>query len=100
MNEISIEDDLEKAVNTLSSIEGLTGLNHGEIRRELLGSMYPEKFTFENLQHRTARVDGAATIIFQINNKLEVKKQRASTEFSDLPGKVRPPGLEPGTKRL
>ena len=100
MNQISIEDDLNKAVNALSSLNGLTSLNDGKISRELIGSIYPEKFTFENLQHRTARVNEVASIMYQISSGLQVKKRRASTEFSDLPTWVRPPGLEPGTKRL
>ena len=100
INEVSIEHDLEKAVNALSSLEGLARLNNGKISREMIGSMYPEKFTFENLKHRTARINEVASIMYQITNDLEVKKQRASTEISDLPSWVRPPGLEPGTKRL
>ena len=98
--QVSIEDDLNKAVCALSSLNGLTSLNDGKISRELIGSMYPQKFTFENLQHRTAQVNEVASIMYQIHSELEDKKERASTEFSALPTWVRPPGLEPGTKRL
>ncbi|WP_423147342.1 recombinase family protein [Rubrolithibacter danxiaensis] len=100
MSQISIEDDLNKAVEALSSLNGITSLNNGKISRELIGSMYPEKFTFENLKDRTARVNEIASVMYQITNSLENKEQRASSDFSDLPCWVRPPGLEPGTKRL
>ena len=100
MNQLSIEDDLDKAVHALSSLSGITSLNNGKISRELIGSMYPEKFTFENLKDRTARLNEVASIMYQVSSNLEGKKRRASSDFSDLPCWVRPPGLEPGTKRL
>ncbi len=70
------------------------------LKREIIGSMYPEKFTFENILHRTARVNEVVAIMYQISTQLGDKKRRASDEKSCLPTWVRPPGLEPGTKRL
>jgi site-specific DNA recombinase len=96
----SIEDDLKRAIMTLSSINGLVSLEDGKLNRELIGSMYPEKFTFEKLIDRTARVNEVAEVMYQINSRLQDKKERASDEKSCLPIWVRPPGLEPGTKRL
>jgi hypothetical protein len=40
----------------------------------VIGSMYPEKITFEELEHRTANVDFLFQCIYQINNKLQGKK--------------------------
>ncbi|WP_426589710.1 recombinase family protein [Mucilaginibacter sp. R-33] len=96
----SINDDLNRAVSALSSINGLVSLEDGKLNRELIGSMFPEKFTFEKLIDRTARINEVADIIWQINSGLQDKIQRASDDKSCLPSWVRPPGLEPGTKRL
>ena len=41
------------------------------LNRELIGSMYPEKFTFESLKHRTARINEVASVMYQIYNELE-----------------------------
>jgi len=38
--------------------------------------------------------------MYQINKDLQKKKKRTKDENSSLPAWVRPPGLEPGTKRL
>ena len=94
-NHISIEDDLNKATNALNSLNGLNSLEGGKLSRELIGSMYPEKFTFENLKHRTARVNEVALIMCQISNELESQKKWARDEFSSLPTWVLPNGLEP-----
>ena len=99
-NNISIEGQLDKAIKTLTALDGILSLEDMKLHRELIGSMIHEKFTFESLKHRTARVNEVASIMYQISNELEGKKNRASNEKSSLPTWVRPPGLEPGTKRL
>jgi hypothetical protein len=45
------------------------------VQREVIGSMYPEKFTFENLQHRTAKIDFLFQLVYQINSTLLDKKR-------------------------
>ncbi|HEX8377628.1 MAG TPA: recombinase family protein [Pedobacter sp.] len=97
LKNVNIEDDLNKATMSLMSLGNLCNLNDGKLTRELIGSMYPEKFTFENIRDRTARVNEFASIMYQISSELEVKKERARTNFSSLPSRVRPPGLEPIT---
>jgi hypothetical protein len=84
----NIEDDLNKAVKALSTLNGINDLEDGKLSRELIGSMYPEKFTFENLKDRTARVNEVADVIWQINSQLQVQKQRTSDEKSCLPSWV------------
>jgi site-specific DNA recombinase len=99
-NNTNIEKELDKAIKILTNIDYLYETGDMKLRREIIGSMYPEKFTFENLQHRTARVNEEALLIYHIANELEAKKEWASDDKSCLPTWVRPPGLEPGTKRL
>jgi len=54
-------------------------------KEERIESMHPEKFTFENLQHRTTNVDFLLRIFYQINNTLRVKKRRVSDRKTCLP---------------
>ncbi|MEO7215187.1 hypothetical protein [Mucilaginibacter sp.] len=53
--------------------------------RELIGSMYPQKFTFEELQHRTAFTSELYSCIYLINSKISGKKEGQATDFSCLP---------------
>jgi site-specific DNA recombinase len=94
-NMVSIESQLNKAVTILTNLD-LMYLN-GDIgfKREIIGSMYPEKLSFDGTQHRTARLNEVAWIMYQIANGLEGKKKGASNDKSCLPTWVRPPGLEP-----
>jgi len=64
-------------------------------KRELIGSMYPEKFTFEELQHRTAKMGELYSFIYLINSELEGKKEGQATDFSCLPILAPENGLEP-----
>jgi hypothetical protein len=41
--------------------------------------MYPEKFTFENLQHRTAKINFLLQLIYQINSMIRGKKDGLAT---------------------
>jgi len=74
-NNTNIEKELDKAVKILTNLDYLYEMGDMKLRREIIGSMYPEKFTFENLQHRTARVKEAALLTYQIANELEAKKE-------------------------
>ncbi len=71
-----------------------------EGKRAIIGSMFPEKLHFDGHQHRTNRINKVAECIYLISSSLRAKKERARTDKSALPTWVRPPGLEPGTKRL
>lgn len=55
--------DLNRVITALSSINGLIGLEDDKLNRELVGSMFPEKFIFEKLIDRTARINEIAEII-------------------------------------
>ncbi|SDH45821.1 hypothetical protein SAMN05421827_12527 [Pedobacter terrae] len=64
-------------------------------KRRLIGSMFPEKFDFESLQHRTALVIQKFQLIYLIKNKLEVNKKGQKIFKNPLPCKGTHMGLEP-----
>lgn len=57
--------------------------------------MFPEKFTFENLKHRTAKVSDTFDCIYKIINKLDPNKTGQNPFEKSLPRQGYPPGLEP-----
>jgi site-specific DNA recombinase len=99
-NPIRLDELLIKAVDIICGIVALYQNADNEGKRTIIGSMYPEKLHFDGHQHRTTRVNEVARCIQLISNSLQGKKRWARTEKSALPTWVRPPGLEPGTKRL
>ncbi|MES2485448.1 MAG: recombinase family protein, partial [Bacteroidota bacterium] len=59
--------------NLLRLHECYVGGNWGECR-DLLGSIYPENFTIEKNEFRTARVNEVVPIIYLINSILDKNK--------------------------
>jgi site-specific DNA recombinase len=99
-NPIRVEDFIPKAVNVISNIADCYQQADNEEKRAIIGSMYPEKLHFDGQQHRTTRINEMVEVTYLISSALQGKKRKARTEKSVLPTWVRPPGLEPGTKRL
>ena len=66
---------LDKAISKLTQIDVIYSNFDTYVQREVICSMYPEKFTFENLQHRTAKVGFLLQLIYQINSVLREKKK-------------------------
>lgn len=95
---IGIDKLIEKAVSTLSHLDIIYTEADVTRKREIIGSIYPEKLSFDGFQYRTARINEAAQLIYQINNVLEAKKDRKSYDVSHLSGWVAPTGIEPVSK--
>ncbi|WPU97881.1 recombinase family protein [Mucilaginibacter sp. cycad4] len=92
-----VEMLLDSAITKLARLDVIYCNSDTKIQREIIGSMYPEKFTFEDLQHRTAKVDFLFQLIYQINSKLCVKKRGQATVLPCLPIVAPEAGLEPAT---
>lgn len=95
-----IEPIVDSAIETLAQIHVMYCKSDTEKKRRIIGSIYPKKFTFEEIKDRTAEVKDVFKFTYLINKELGSKKRRANPENLDLPAWVLPPGLEPGTKRL
>ncbi len=66
-----------------------------EQKRYIIGSIYPEKWTIFDNEGRTAKVNPAALLIYQINNKLWNKKAGVRTKIRTNSGLVPSAGIEP-----
>jgi site-specific DNA recombinase len=97
VNPAEVAGLLDKAVEKLTMLNVIYCKSDTDVQREIIGSMFPEKFTFESLQHRTAEVDFLFQLIYQINNALREKKRRASDRKTCLPILAPEAGLEPAT---
>lgn len=53
---IDIEPVVNNAVTRLTMLDLINIKSANCEKREVIGSMYPEKFNFEDLQHRTAKL--------------------------------------------
>lgn len=65
---INIENQLENAVNVLLNLDLLYKNGGIALKREIIGSIFPEKLSFDGEQHRTTRVNEAASIIYLISS--------------------------------
>ena len=97
---INIETQLKNAVDVLLKLDLLYQNGKVALKREIIGSIFPEKLSFDGEEHRTTRINEVASIIYQISSDLESKKKWANIVETSLPTRVGPAGLEPATKRL
>lgn len=71
---VDIEGLVYKAVETLKKLDLLYIEADIKGKREIIGSTFPEKWIFQDGEHRTGKVNEAALLIYQINNTLRHKK--------------------------
>jgi len=43
-------------------------------KRKIIGSIFPEKWTYDGIKHRTGKENLGMELIYLLNNKLEQKK--------------------------
>lgn len=76
---------IDKAITTFTKLNVISCKSRTEEKRKLIGSMFPEKLTFENLKHRTATVSDAYDYIYKIINKLDLNKTGQNLFEKSLP---------------
>nr|MBA2761549.1 hypothetical protein [Segetibacter sp.] len=91
---IGIDKLIDKAVSTLSRLDIIYTEADVIRKREIIGSIYLEKLSFDGFQYRTARVNEAGRLIFQINNELEAIKYQKGYDVSHLSGWVERTGAQ------
>ncbi len=67
------------------------------VKQRIIGSIFPEKFVFENNRVRTAKVNEMIDRVCSKINGLGVNKKGQQSFYDLLPIKAPSPGLEPGT---
>ena len=67
-------------------------------KRQLIGSIFPEKLTFDGEIFRTTRLNEAVQLIYTLDTAFRENKNGTSDIFCDLSRKVAQPGFEPRHK--
>jgi len=72
---VNIETQLKNAVEVLLKLDLLYKNGKLSLKREIIGSIFPEKLSFDGEQHRTTRLNEVVSIICMISNELQSKKK-------------------------
>ena len=96
----TVENLLEDVVRIFPELDSLYRNAPIEKRRELIGSIYPEKLTFDGQEHRTARLNEAVELMFLINRELGYEKSRTNSGNLKLAGLVPRAGVEPAHQKI
>jgi site-specific DNA recombinase len=103
VNKLSVSDlekTLDAALGNLAALVNIYCKSDRYVKRKLIGSMYPEKFTIEDLEVRTAKPNEVYEFIYLINSKLSDNKNGTNEEYFRLSQEVIPLGFEPRTPTL
>lgn len=95
MRVVEVEKTLDSALKNLTVIDKTYFGSDYHGKRKLIGSMYPEKFTFEELEVRTAKKGEVFNLIYFINIKLHKNKNGQIDTIYDLSNAVIWIGFEP-----
>ena len=91
--ENKIDDLLYKAVYNLSHLDVYWEKGTVAERRQIVGSIFPEKLTFDGFTYRTARVNEATRPIYSMDAGFKEMKNGKDNDISRLSGWVVPTGL-------
>ncbi|MEJ7693164.1 recombinase family protein [Daejeonella sp.] len=87
---------LEEAMTVLKGLDSFYEFFKDiNVKRDFIGSMFPEKFTFDGSQHRTANINEALEAIYLYNSELDGIKKGKNSDFKNLSLMVARRGIEP-----
>ena len=95
-----LEPQFDYAISLINNMDSHIRDGALDIKRELIGVMFPEKFEFDGETYRTNSYNKVLDIIYQQTNELRGQKKRDSSDFSEKSLQVPPQGLEPWTPTL
>jgi hypothetical protein len=78
---INVEKSLDRALKYIESIPKMYSEGEIRTRRDIIGSIFPEKLEFDGKTYRTTRMNVIADYIFQINNGLLQKKEQDKRKY-------------------
>ena len=96
--EKSIDGLLNQAVSNLCRLDTLYEEGTVAQKRQIIGSIYPEKLVFDGFQYRTTRLNEAVRLIYMLGDSFTEIKNRKGGKKLHLSGEVVPTGIEPVSK--
>ena len=88
---------MKKGINTVAKLDNLYKHAEIDVKRQLIGSMFPEKMHFENNSLRTGRVNEFVQYIYMLNKNLQQNRKGQNRKNSILSSEVGVAGFEPTT---
>jgi site-specific DNA recombinase len=95
-----IFDTFKKGLTKIQTIEKQYSTGSLDQKRKLVGSIFPQKFEFENKKIRTADLNPILLKISSVHGGLQRSKRKGQTKKHDLSSMVTAKGFEPGTYSL
>ena len=92
---MNIEMLLHKGIQTLTELDVLYTNADTKKKRQIIGSIFPEKLAFDGFQYRTARLNSVASLIFKLGEGFSEKKIGEIDEKINFSWLVDPYGFEP-----
>jgi len=96
---VDLDKKLDDMVRTLSNLESLYKQGDVEVKRRLVGSIFPNKLVYEKNSVRTVDLNPAVEIIFSNIKGSRGRKKRKHTNFGVLSHRVESEGFEPSSKQ-
>jgi DNA invertase Pin-like site-specific DNA recombinase len=80
----NIEPLIDKSLIVLETIDSLYTCGNATVKRNIVGSMFPEKLEFDGEHFRTARVNEAVKLIYNVGVAFSQNKKGQKQNFSAL----------------
>lgn len=91
----NVEPLLNKAISHISQLATLYEEGTTARKRKIIGSIFPEKLTFDGIECRTTRINEALRVMLLFYKGFDSKKKGTNQLFSDLSQDVTTVGFEP-----
>ncbi len=92
--EKGIDGLLKEAIGNLYKLVALYEEGTVTQKRQIIGSIYPEKLVFDGFRYRTTRLNEAVRLIYTLDKGFCETKNRRDNDISCLSGEVDPTGIE------
>ena len=94
-NEKNISGLLDRGISNLLKLETIYKMGDIDRKRWVIGSIFPEKFSFSEFGDRTGRLNEAIRLIYTLDKNFSENKKGQSGEKSTLSSLVGMTGFEP-----
>ncbi len=95
-----IDSLLKEGLDNLFQLDKIYENGSMEVKQQVIGSMYPEKLSFDGDHLRTTRINEAIRIIYMMSNDLAEKEKGLSENISAKSFQVEVRGFEPLSKHI
>ncbi|WP_348523147.1 MULTISPECIES: zinc ribbon domain-containing protein [unclassified Dysgonomonas] len=97
-NRSNLEPKLRYSMLLINNIDSYMRDAKVEVKCKLIGSMFPEKITFDGKSYRTNSYNSVLDLIYQQTNELRGDKNKSEESFNTFSASVPRAGIEPAWK--